>query len=362
MFQKRPKLLVSSVLALLVLLPSCLRPPDPRVGVKALTADLVFGIPPLDEPVGPPLPDDIEEPVLSQDPDPFDRRIKPPSKFVPKMDCEEADSKQVRYPNANKPSSVPPIGDFRWKNEGFIKSSGISIPLATFEQRSIKDLKIQTSSGGQPKDYTWMTEEREVGTFALVRTYWKVVTSQVVQSPVDSNQEADPGLNGTYITKVEKIKDGETRSFEPNPPVLMLPWGAAADAGRRFGGDDAYVDPTTQETWVLQGTILENRGWDACGEMIDSRFVNGYLRVVTALGSFDYNFDYGIAQPYGGILIGEQVEACDKDFRYVESEEDLKKRCQRDNGVDEDNKPKIEYRSVKAAYIRNIAVIPPDPA
>lgn len=344
--------------------------PDARVGVRPVTADLVFGIPKLDEPVGLPGGASFDEPISAL-PEDFRNRGIAQGPQIPRVVCDEADSKQVRYQASNTFVFSPPLGGFRWKAAGFAKSAFGKLAIPSFETRKIQNLSIidkgEDVKPPDPLEYTHETKQVETGTFANVTILWHVVKDSYVRNPAD-NTTVQQVANGLFIRKITKVfPNGDETTFEPRPEVLFMPFREEGDEADVFGNDSAYVDPVTQETWQLTGQVLANKSFDACGEMVDSRWVDGWLKVVSSEGTFETNYDYGVGNQYGAILLGEHREDCEKDFRYVRP---IKGVPSQSNPADTEAKPEeVCQRQAGSTTIkqppdsiidRNIGQVPPN--
>lgn len=351
----RQRPLKLSVLAglLFVLAPSCLQAPSARVGVRPVTAEIAFGIPPLDEPVGLPGTGDVVDPIADTGGS-FSQRQIPRPPIIPRPpDCDEADNKQVRLSPTTAAINSPPQGNFRWRGDGFSSIAGTTnkLKIDTFSTRTFSDYKVETKDArGTPLDWFFKSRQRDPDG-STVDITWHVVKSKVVDNPV-TNSRTDTGLNGLFITKIVRSKSGQPdRVFEPSPEVAYLVF--PADVNDRFGFEQSYVDGRSQETWQLSGQIKENKDFDACGELVLTRWVDGTLRVVSSEGSREYNYDYGIGTQYGGILMADAIQECPVDNRYNEAET-ANRKCSRAAGT------QTEYAPFSAEYTRYIGQVPPD--
>ncbi|MFN2611562.1 MAG: hypothetical protein ABR507_11955 [Actinomycetota bacterium] len=311
---------------LIALLPGCAKGAAPPVGVKPITANLTFGIPNPEPEVGPPNGGPIEVPILNLGGSIFkpllhNRPVQQDENSI----CPDADTKVVRKGANNFVSAfqdakgvdhgLPPVGDYLWKVSGTARtgSTGPFLSLPQFSQRSIKDVHVTTRDGKKnPIDWTYVTEETALtDPTTTIKTTWELITSRIVSSnPLDPNSTQDSGLNGLFLVDQVRTTAGKTPiEFSPQPHVLFMP--LPADNNRGFGGETAYVDSShsSDETWTLRGWVTGTVGYDACGEFIDSRFVNASLTIVNGPNTSVRDLNFGIATQYGGVLVAEHGQA-----------------------------------------------------
>lgn len=318
-----------ALLILLLFLPACLAAPPPRVGVKPLSAELVFGIPPLDEPVGPPNLDSDLEPVLRTKSGLDGLR---PIRGTGLPVCGETDTYEVEVPATEMPATNPPEtgkprepkeGTYRWKLDGSkaLRGTEDRIPLPFFDQRSVRNvarLPDDTQRNTKEQDFSFTIVERDVLNTSLYRAMtYEVITSRIVrpteETVVDPGQQGVPPVqqgkyqNGIYLTRVHKkgIKSGALVDavFEPDPPLTILP--LPATFSQTF--TVTSVDPDTFETWTLTGFVKEKLVVDACGENVDSYFIDGELEVIAGDDQVRRDYDYGVATQFGGLIVFEHV-------------------------------------------------------
>lgn len=316
------------LIVLAVVVTACVQAPPPSVGLKPLSADIVFGIPPLDEPVA--LPDatgprgriSIAEPLRPIPPAPPET-----------IDCDQALYNEVEK-QADEATVVgqPQEGTYKWVDDGYVKAGDFgNITLAGLSERSIVDVK---KAAGSPQDFTYRIEQTEsLGgqgftlDFEVIRSRPKPppVTNQVYYETTSKNS-----LNGIYLTAVTTTdQNGQEQQFIMSPAVLYLP--IPVPIGVTFTTTSSNPDQLV--TFKHEGRVTQRPGtdsprarFDACGELIEGWWVDGFqtFSFGGALGTTTRNYDYAIATQYGGMLIAEElVVPCDWDGGKCTNEPDL---------------------------------------
>lgn len=298
---RSPKTQVIAAVMLLGLIASaCSEPSQSGVSVRSLATDLVYGIPEPEKPAPPanfdPVPpdpigtvfeggedtdDDIQIP---QQPPPDPCPPTPPNVFPPAAPSEV--------------EGRPAEGRYRWPMEGYQEVETIGrVRMPPFAFRSVFD--VQDTSDG----YSFVVEERELtfGSKFIVRTTYEVITETGLADETDDR--------GIYLTKIERFHPDDSssnREFNPSPAILLLPLPAAL--GNEINSVGA--DPVSFEVMRLEGGVTERRRVDACGEPMDTFYIEAQQTRVAADGSSSTRkFDYGIATNLGGMIIVEHIES-----------------------------------------------------
>ena len=279
----------AAILFLLVLLSGCVERPRSGVSVKGLSADLVFGIPPVEEPATPANINTEPEnplPVLSSSERP---RFGPGP--TPDLDrCPQAGA--TDFPKEEASTSVnklPKDGRYLWVISGEQETSVGTVALPQFVNRQIVNSGVNEATGTR----MFTTREREL-VFGSERILEQ--TFEVVQD------------DGIYLAS-HRFKDAEDRTvavFNPSPDILFLPLPALSGAELNTTG----IDPTTQESLTHSGFIRGRQRVDACGEVIDSWQVEARQEFISLQGE-DYTrkYHYSIATQLGGFIVSENIEA-----------------------------------------------------
>lgn len=301
-----------ALLLMMLLLPACFGAARRGVGVKSLAADLVFGIPALEEPAAPPdtVPSDV--PVRDLGDVPKNTNLKRPiSSAPPASACGEPEVNEVAAQAPDIAREQPKAGLYRWVQSGFQTYPPPigKLPVPKFANRTVENVKPLPAKG----DFQFTTTQIELGTSVAVAQTFQVINSRPAppNPPQGAGQNIvrDQGsLNGIFLTQiVRETSDGKTTTFNPNPPVLYLPQPVVV--GQSFTSQAS--DPT--QFWTLTHTI-NVRGrerYNACGDLVDSWFVDGSQTFASSdenqNGTSDYN--YGIGTQMGGIIVFEHRES-----------------------------------------------------
>ena len=303
-----------ALLCLMVIATACARRPDSGVNVRALTADLVFGIPPVAEPAAPPNLDPGDPPGLRVSGGTnrlFEGNREP---FVPPgaEPCPEAplDSFPAEVATTDVPV-LPKEGEYRWVTDGTQKlPSGDVYTLPKFSQQKVQSVEkrgfghsfetVQTASTG--------------GAGQKVTQVWEVRTTPPANALL-------PDDRGIYLKSIEEDRSGAVSTFVMSPPLLFLrlpvETGYRAVDGTDFRGE---FDTTAQDengsgaTLRHKGVTLEQRDVDACGTKLRGWFMDADQEYIKpAVGArpperYLRNYDYVIATQMGGLVLAEHVE------------------------------------------------------
>jgi hypothetical protein len=295
---KRPDLRFTAAVALLFVLFSCVQPPLPRVGLKKLAADVVFGAArpqPVVAPAGAVQDEPIEGGTTNFKPL---RSSSAPSPVINR--CPNAGANE--FPSQEAPLTVtdrPKGGYYAWKQKGSEKRPEypIRIPMPEFADRQVKEVN---SSGLPATDFTFRTVEKDPSLLSntLITSTFRVDLTN-----------PDAGSRGIVLTKVERDRQDGSKpgEFNPNPAVMYLP--LPVRIGSEFAFDSVGVDPITLQTMRQQGYVRERKRIDACGKLIDSWLVDGQRTIISSGGSNPSNYDYAIATHLGGLIVFEHVES-----------------------------------------------------
>lgn len=299
-------------LALVAALSACVRTPRAGVSVKALAADLVFGIPPLPESVPPPdftLEPEQPKGVLKA----FDRgsRQRPDLTTAPPLEaCGEAGPTDFPEKEATpNVTDIPKNGIYKWVNEGVQKVTAVGdyIP-PKLTTRIIRVTQVSPTAD----TFFFEAIEKEL-------SYGSSTHVDLVFSVVQSGGTED----GIYLIEIDRIVEGKRTVFNPAPPILILPLPVRIGVGRpetqsvqgyepikNTSFTTTGVDPRTQEVLEHTGSVTKRQRVDACGELVDSWFVDGYQKFTSSQGrSFERNYDYGVATQLGGFIVFEHIDS-----------------------------------------------------
>lgn len=296
------------VLVLMVLTLSACVQGRSGVGVRPLTADIVFGIPPLDEPVAAPDTIPRPDPLLTDD---FASRPIPPGPPGDDFVCDKALFNEVEKPAENYLTGQVEAGLYHWKVTGTFDAGPPlgKIPLTDITERTIEDVRKLATS---PKDYTYKLVQTETLGSIRFETTFEVITSRPNPPPITNQAYYETtsknSLNGIYLTRFAFISGGDEFEANYNPPVLYLP--LPVPIGVTFSTTTS--DPDTLATFQHTGKVIDARRWDACGKLVEGWFVDGEQTFSFATFSTTRQYDYAFATQYGGNLVFEHIQApCD---------------------------------------------------
>lgn len=285
-----PRLLIGLICGL-TLMGACVQPPESGVSVRAVAADLIFGIPPLPEPVEPPNIDTTpDEPTgvvrIGDGPSPPPPPPPPPRELCPVAPPTE-------FPDEAAPTVVgsnrPQAGQYLWVVNGYQDVPDLGrMGLPTTTNRVIVGVEESGVAGGE---FSFTTREREI-VFGSQRT-------------IEQTFRVEPQA-GIWLTQIVTIdSQGNRASFNPQPEILYL--SMPAKLGDTV--DTVGIDPLSQEVLRHEGTLIRRHRVDACGEVIDSWLVQAtqeFTSVTQQRPSKTYN--YAIGTQFGGIIVFEHVE------------------------------------------------------
>ncbi|MBW3588164.1 MAG: hypothetical protein KY429_01960 [Actinobacteria bacterium] len=305
-----------ALVCLIIVATGCARRPQSGVNVRALTADLVFGIPPVAEPAAPPDLDPAEPPPIRHtggSTRPFESNTTP---FVaPGAEpCPEAAPDEFADEVATVDVPVlPKEGKYRWVTAGTQKlPSGDTYTLAKFSTRTIQNVEKRGFGHSFETVQTALTG----GGGDKVTQFWQVRTVPPA-NPLLHNTDADD--RGIYLKAIEEDRGGQVSSFVASPPLLFLRLPVETGYRATAGTDPRGEFDTTAQDENGSGATLRHKGVslnqvdiDACGTKIRGWFMDADQEFVRpAVGSperYLRNYDYVIATQMGGILIMEHVE------------------------------------------------------
>ena len=298
---KLPKFIGLALIGVLAAV-ACVQSPGPRVGVKNVAAELVFGIPPVEEPVAPPgaFPEVPEEIDLTD----FEDGSFTPSSAPPPLRprCPQAGPND--FPEREAPPAIdgkPKEGRYNWRVQGTQRIQGIPFPvrLGEFEERRVQRVM---PFGADPQNFLFETVQRKPGTGG--NTF--VVSTFVVDSTNPS-----PTLRGILLARTFEVKQGETTgtTFDPEPNIMYLPLPVQQGSANRF--ETVGVDPRSFQAIRHIGFVKERRDVDACGKMIQSWLVDAEYFISTSSPpqTKRINFDYAIATHFGGLIVFEHIQS-----------------------------------------------------
>jgi hypothetical protein len=274
----------------LLLLAACGSNVEAGVNVKSVATDLVYGIP---EEVIPAAPANIGTPpddpigIVYQDTAKGEQtpsNSRPP----PAPACPVAGADKFPEPALSTVKGRPLEGEYMWRVEGFENTSTLGkLRLPRTSRRQITG--VATTSG---EDFQYVIAEQDLrfGARTTIKTTYEV--------------RQDDGL---YITRIERETEGGSKAlFQPTPAVEILPLPATIGADISGTG----VDANTLEVLRVTGTVPKRQRIDACGDPVDSFFVDGTQEFISAAGESNRrNWDYGVATALGGQIVLEHVEA-----------------------------------------------------
>ncbi|MGH2812987.1 MAG: hypothetical protein ACRDI1_09785 [Actinomycetota bacterium] len=293
------------MLAMSVLLTACVAPGSRRVGLKSLAADLVFGIPPLEEPVAPPdtVPDttpttDIDGPP----PLPLDNRGAIAG-GVQAAGCPDATTNEVKVQAGDNVIGKPAEGEYRWRIEGFdilpapigkINSSG-------FFDREILDVRDLEGEG----DFEFGFGQESDGT--RVVQYFQVIQSRPDPRTGPNIVRDEGATNGIFLVRIEQQREKQRpRVFMVNPPILYLPLPVIIG----FERETHAADPSSQQLLSHSIHVVNRERYNACGVLVDSWFVDGEQSFSSTEETFQRDYNYSVAPQMGGMFVFEHVERC----------------------------------------------------
>lgn len=297
---RRRQLSNFGIAALLLIMAACIREPDTGVGMKRIGADLIFGVPQLQDVAAPPgavpeIPESLEVENLQ-----FRSSFRPNSSPPAVQRCPEAGDTDV--PAEPAPTAVtgkPKEGLYVWKMAGTHRPPNFNVRLGLpkFMDRSVEGLEPNAVS---PSGFSFNT--RETVPSAGSRTI-STQTFRVDQSNPSAN------LRGIFLTRVEEAQPGSSpTAFTPTPPILYLPLPVQIGATFQSQGVDPS-DPTRVKTLLHEGRIQGRTRIDACGTLIDAWLMVAKQTYAAGDATNPRKFHYAIATHFGGLIVFEHGES-----------------------------------------------------
>lgn len=343
---------LAGLLLVALVAPGCVQPDEPGVQVRALSADLVFGVPEeAPREAAPPNTIVLTQPTQSVAPPgpPPQAPPPPPPAFSPppptftgpplaeNVTCPPAPVTEFPDEAAARnvaPDRRPAVGDYRWVREGtrvLPTAPDVEIPVEGFEQRQLRNVTEVSDN-----EFTFETVQTDLVTSDTVITTWNVRTEgtsvsrddvpvQVVPSPEPPQQSAGEPDRGIAIAKIVRVDgDGNESTFAPVTPLLILP--LPVRVNEEF--TSTAVDPTTFQSMQYEAKVSQATRVDACGELVEGWLVTG-TQTISGASNARRQYDVILAPQLGGIPIAEHVAqsagidgSVDVDFRIGQLEPD----------------------------------------
>lgn len=277
-------------------LSACLKIPESGVAVKSVTAALVFGVPPLPEPVAPSSfsgdLDVVEEkgrPSPSSKPPTVNKPPVPPKEPCPKASDQTFPEEEA----STSAKGLPKNGLYRWRttsittnSQGVTQTStsdsfkgigGAEQMSPTFSRFSVGELRVRGDELG------------------LVVNKFEVV----------QDGGGDDGIFLTSVDEYDNLDDTSPSTFAPEPPIKFLP--LPVRAGLTLGEGNAGVDGESLAALSQTGTVEGRKRVDVCGVVIDTWFVNASQEYLAPNGtSYSIDYDYSVATHLGGYIAYEK--------------------------------------------------------
>jgi hypothetical protein len=279
-----------------LLLAACAERPRPRVGVKNVAAELVFGIPPVEEPLAPAgvFPDTLEEIEDSDTQEgkflsPIDSRPPPPR-------CAAAGPND--FPETESPPTIqgkPKEGSYLWKIERLLTRSPL-LKTTQFDQRRIEGVVTDAAAS---QNFRFKRVARDPGAPTRIETLWFRVDNTTA-----------PPLQGLFLERIDWDNPDDSApavTLDPEPNLMFLP--TPVQQGPQNTFDTVGVAAGSFGTIQHRGYVKERQRVDACGKVIDSWFIDGEQVFTFSGGSQRRNFDYSIATQFGAMIAFEHVQA-----------------------------------------------------
>jgi hypothetical protein len=321
---------------------SCVQQDEPGLALTKLEANLVFGVKPADSA---PTPAQVaaQQPTPPAFPD-RDLSLGDDVPFVrsPPPDCPDTDDIAVEFPaDANIPVTDPPTrpreGLYRWVVRAGRVTADATVELGPpgFEERVIRNVREVPKTQWSTNPVA--TFDREVFTYEevrrlglskaqapgegserfLVTTYLvdtdaltasNNTTSGVIQPPKAGHPERGIALVKTEVVDGSGNPVPETRQFNPDNGVLMLPLAVASAEEYR----SVAVDSQSGRTIVHQARVGSPERIDACGKLMDGWAVTATQQSTQedtdgGTSAAAYNYTYIVAPQHGGVLIYERI-------------------------------------------------------
>lgn len=256
--------------------------------------------------------------------EPIPQRTIPPFEIVtPRpVNCPPAgdfDFPAEEAPVEPDPEVRPAAGNYPYKLDGEIVTENGEFVVNEFETRTISEVEDDSVAPDAfrftVKQTVLFDDRRGEGT---LETTYRVVPSSNTRSvpnpPAPAPAVSDAG-RGVYLVSIiyRDEEDGEEveQRFEPSNPLLLLPFPVEDGAMINASG----TDPQTGAQVTITGQIKGKKQVDACGERVDSWFVDAtetlrYSDPETfQTETIEADYDYGVAPQFGGMLVYERVKA-----------------------------------------------------
>lgn len=221
------------------------------------------------------------------------------------------------------PKGRPKPGIYPWKIDGEVATGDGVFTVDDFESRSISDVKDHQ---GIPGAFTFAQTQTSYADARRASGTTTTVFRVVPDNPVENEQVASDAGKGVFIEQIifrSRNAEGQPTesTFNPVPPVQLIGFpvkDGAGNAGTTQTGapirSSSGVDPNSGAQLTIQGTVKGKKQIDACGDRVDSWFVDAVqtYRYPTDNGqteTLEANYDYGIAPQFGGMLVYEHIEA-----------------------------------------------------
>lgn len=315
---------------------ACVAPATPGVGLRAVDADIAFGLPeggavlpPNTLPDQPPLDiRDLQLPTLPDLPPYVAPEI--PAALLPCTTDGTTTFPEEPAPFAVPDDRRPEEGVYLWKILGSAEVPGLPFKLSGGGQefRAIRQLDEPVAG-----TYTYQTLQLNfLPPFGIVETTWRVRTENLGTLPVDiyipSTEpptipseiptefpypeyetetvtvigEPDRGIAISRIRYLD-LELNEFGRFEPTVPLLILP--LPVRVSERV--NSTSVDPVTFQTVSFQGQVRPAERIDACSGVVEGWRVEGDFQVTNGTGSSVSERSWVFMPQFGGTLARETV-------------------------------------------------------
>lgn len=290
------------------LLYACSRSSQPGVGLKAVTADLSFGIPPLTEEAFQSSLAQLGEVDLRIELPRSPREVTTVPPAAPK--CPEAPITEFVDEEAPIDAKGRPAEDlYDWKLDGHHAVQGggqsVKVALSPFEERRIEGV---TQDPANRDNYTFRHVEVIKGTSPpITRTASYELNNSDPEASFNHptlGRVESPRLRGLRLIKFEQKGAQGTTVFQPNRPILYLP--VPVRVGTSF--TSAETDPRNGIALAHSGVIRGRILLDACGELISAWLIDGEQTVTQGGSAVRRNYDYAVATQFGATIVFEHVE------------------------------------------------------
>lgn len=257
--------------------------PAPRVSLKGFALDLAFGkapVEPLEASGEKPLTEIAEEVFFFEDEFITPRPVKPIDGGPPDPCPEPGPNVFAREPITIDVKAPVKDGVYLYHQDGTIEFVGLTkTTVKGITSRIISNLVVD-ADGSFTYDY-----ELVVGT---QRQTWGI--------------EVIPG-QGIYITSMVRRISGGTETFNPIPPVQIMPLPVSENTTVTGAG----VDPLSAESMVVQGLVTSKQRILGCDEVADGWYVEGTWTLRRGTRATPIQVEYAIATQHGGLIIFDRL-------------------------------------------------------